>query len=224
MFVAIFVAARTVAVAAALVLVALATLDPSDRGVWHTNGGRLSVTIGAGCALLMYVVSGVLNRVLGHRSRAIDADRDLHAVLNAGVLRISETCGLPWYQVGVHAFRLSGPWFLPQRLVCTGRAGGAVVTGDTVWVPGRGAVGSAFANRRTYTDASWTPRPTARSRGLVARPVFHPESRLTIGCIAVDAPLPLEILTGGKMQTILNDLATAVGGAHAAQPGWTRWR
>jgi len=236
---------RAVLIAAAMAIVLLAQLSLPDEESWKANKHLLYASVG------LLALQELLRHTGGgrHVDRVRRYEADMKAVLGGGLKAVATELGVSFDQVGVHAFLARGRWRL-RKLANVGglRLGTTPSLLRSDWRPGKGLAGRAWntqnceaadwraITRRALAEgrAAWEGQPpdhtyrltwaeiqlTRDYRGVVAAPVYDARHRL-IGCVTVDAPLPVSKLIGDAMAGILSDVA--VGVAAIGQPPLAWW-
>ncbi len=240
---------RAIVFAAATTIVLLAQLSLPDKASWEANATLLYGCVGllAVQEILRFTGSG------RHADRVRTYEADMKAVLGAGLTAVARDLNVPFDQIGVHAFLARGRGrFRTLANVGGLRLGSRPSLVRSSWRPGKGLAGKAWDTQeqaaadwqriagvaRTGGRVAWESLPPEQSyrlswaeiqltreyRGVVAAPVFDADNRL-IGCVTIDAPLPVSRLNGDTMAGILADVARGVAGTgYPPASWWTRTR
>jgi hypothetical protein len=234
---------RVIAGALGLLGVTLAQLNlPSDT-FWSSWPALLYVAL----ALLMITAVHELLSFVSYfqqLGKIRSFDRDVRAVLSAGIACIEKASGAHWQSVGISTYAMKRTWRRDLRLVEDLRLGGSSTRLFSRWRPGKGVIGASFSTGEeicrdweTYFKESmsrgrteWNALDDSERYGLSwgqlmrteqlswisAFPVFRPNGR-TIGVVAVDAPVDLSTTTVSR---VLRDVGAALGDVGKPPGSW----
>ncbi len=241
---------RALAAVAATLAVTLAQLN-LPRGFWPRQDPILYGSVAVLVVIGLHEGLGSAAQ-LSQAARVRDYERNIRAVLGAGLSLVVTETGCAWDSIGVHVFRSRYPWRLCLLVNIGGiRLGSKPSMQWPMWKPGKGVVGKAWSTgshvavdwRSFYTSANlagraaWTGlSPDDRYRlswgelqltsdyvSIAACPIFDSGGQ-QIGCVVIDLPVSHTDLLKPRVREIMRDVATAVHQLGTPPVTWWKYR